>query len=69
MKKHYLETLSEELSLALGEAVWAFAKIEWITYRYLKALSNDQLDVLMNGFAFRSRADTIRNLGLKLKNI
>jgi hypothetical protein len=61
-KKHALEELVDELSLALGEAVWAFARIERTTYSYLKALSTDSLDVLMAGVMLRGRLQVMEHL-------
>lgn len=59
---HYLETLYQELSLALGDAVWAFARIEWLTYEYVGALSTDRLDELVGDISFRSRTSILRRL-------
>ena len=50
---HYLETLYKELALALGDAVWAFAGIEWLTYECLRRLSKDRLDELVGDLTFR----------------
>lgn len=52
---HYLETLYKELALALGDAVWAFARIEWLTYEYLRRLSKDRLDELVGDLTFSNR--------------
>ena len=49
-EKNYLDTLSDDLSRKLGRAVWSFARIEWLTYRYVKALSEDDLPALLNDF-------------------
>ena len=59
---HYLETLYQDLALALGDAVWAFAKIEWVTYEFLGHLSADQLDELVGDVSFRSRTAILRRL-------
>ena len=59
---HYLETLYGELALALGDAVWAFARIEWLTYEYLGRLSTDQIDELVPDLGFRQRTSIIRRL-------
>jgi hypothetical protein len=59
---HYLETLYKELALALGDAVWAFARIEWLTYSCLRSLSRDRLDELVGGLGFRSRTTILRHL-------
>ena len=61
-KKHYLEKLSEELSLALGEAVWAFGKIETLTYKYIKKLSKDDLIDLFGHQSIGKRIDLIKKL-------
>jgi hypothetical protein len=54
-----LEDLRTELSLALGEAIWAFSMIEGLTYDYLK-----ELHIQMPGKTgvvpgFKSRVDPI----------
>lgn len=59
---NYLDDLSDELALALGQAVWAFARIEWLTYEYMKTLSTDSLDELMGDQFFKSRVRLIRQL-------
>src|ERR1700757_4837945 len=38
-KIKYLEDLRAELAQALGEAIWAFAMVERLTYGYMKKLS------------------------------
>jgi len=64
-ERHYLEVLGDELSLAVGQAVWAFTRIEWLTYEYLKRLSRDELDVLMADQFFRARTKVMRKLILR----
>ncbi|GKS63695.1 hypothetical protein YTPLAS72_09990 [Nitrospira sp.] len=59
---HYLETLYKELALALGDAVWAFARIEWLTYSCLRGLSRDCLDELVGDLNFRNRTAILRRL-------
>ena len=59
---NYLSGLNDELALALGHAVWAFAQIEWVTYEYMKELSNDSLDELMGDQLFKARVRLIRHL-------
>jgi len=59
---HFLETLYKELALALGDAVWAFARIEWVTYTCLRRLSKDHLDELVGGLNFRDRTTILRRL-------
>lgn len=59
---HFLETLYKELALALGDAVWAFARIEWLTYTCLRRLSKDHLDELVGDLSFRNRTTILRRL-------
>ncbi len=59
---HYLETLHKELALTLGNAVWAFARIEWLTYSCLRSLSRDRLDELVGDLSFRNRTVILRRL-------
>lgn len=59
---HYLETLYRDLALALGDAVWAFAKIEWLTYEALGRLSAERLDELVGDVSFRGRTAILRRL-------
>lgn len=66
-KTHYLETLTAELAQALGEAVWAFSMIEKLTYRYMKSLSSEPLDMLMADQSFAARIKLIRHLMDRLK--
>jgi hypothetical protein len=61
-KIQYLEDLRAELSLALGEAIWAFAMIERQTYAYMRVLSSEPLHELMSGQSFRARTALIRKL-------
>ena len=58
----FLQQLHRELALALGDAVWAFARIEWVVHDYLRRLSNDPLDELLADFNFRPRANVLRRL-------
>ena len=44
---NYLDRTNKELAQTLGEAIWAFSKVERATYRFMKKLSTDTLDVLM----------------------
>lgn len=64
-EKHYLEVLGDELSLAVGQGIWAFTRIEWLTYEYLRRLSRDELDVLMGDQLFRARTKVVRKLILR----
>ena len=59
---HFLETLYRDLALALGDAVWAFARIEWLTYEGLKRLSRDHLEKLVGDLNFRPRTAIIRRI-------
>jgi len=58
----FLETLHKELALALGDAVWAFARIEWVVHDYLQRLSKDRLNELLGDLTFRPRANVLRRL-------
>lgn len=44
---HFLVQQNKALAEKLGQAIWAFALVERATYRYMKKLSTDALDVLM----------------------
>jgi len=66
-ERHYLEVLGDELSLAVGQAIWAFARIEWLTYEYLKHLCRDELDILMADQLFRARTRVMRRLVERLE--
>lgn len=59
---HCLEVLYKDLALALGDAVWAFARIEWLIYEYLGQLSVDRLDQLVGDLAFRSRTSILTRI-------
>jgi Arc/MetJ-type ribon-helix-helix transcriptional regulator len=59
---HHLETLYKELALTLGDAVWAFARIEWLTYSCLRSLLRDRLDELVGDLNFRNRSAILRRL-------
>jgi len=61
-KEHYLDTLYKDLALALGDAVWAFAKIEWLTYERLRRLSGVRLDEWVGGINFRPRTAILRSI-------
>jgi len=58
----FLETLNKELALALGNAVWAFARIEWVVHESLHRLSRDALDELLGDLTFRPRTTILRRL-------
>lgn len=57
-----METLYRDLALELGDAVWAFAKVEWLTYEYLGYLSEEGLDELLGDIGFRGRTAILRRL-------
>ena len=50
-----MDSLNRDLALALGDAVWAFARIEWLTYELLDWLSADHIDELVGDLSFRNR--------------
>ncbi len=58
----YLQSLHEKLALALGTAIWAFARIEWRVHENLKALSLDHVDELVADQALRQRLGILRKL-------
>lgn len=62
MQDNYLEELGDELALALGHAIWTFSKIEWLTYKYMRKLSSEPLDVLMGNQQFGSRISLLKQL-------
>jgi hypothetical protein len=59
---NYLETLYKDLALALGDAVWAFARVEYLVYEYLGHLSSDRVDELVGDMNFRARANILKKL-------
>jgi len=61
---HYNGWVSQnrELAQKLGEAIWAFALVERATYRYMKKLSSDTLDVLMADQSIPVRIRVIKQL-------
>jgi len=59
---HYLEVLYRDLALALGNAVWAFARMEWRTYEYMRRLSRDHVDELVGEVSFSARCSILRRL-------
>ena len=61
-KIHHLEELNNELSLALGKAVWAFAMIEKLMFEYMKQLSRDDLPDLIGYQSISKRIEIIKKL-------
>lgn len=53
---------NRELAQKLGEAIWAFALVERATYRYMRKLSSDTLDVLMADQSIPVRIRVIKQL-------
>lgn len=53
---------NRDLAQKLGEAIWAFALVERATYRYMKKLSSDTLDVLMADQSIPVRIRVIKQL-------
>jgi len=58
----HLESLSDDLSLALGRAVWAFSVIESATFDYLKQLSTEPLHELMIEQLFKASLSLVLKL-------
>ena len=67
--ENYLETLSDELSLALGKAVWAFARIEKQMFEYMKQLSKDDLPNLIGYQPINKRIEIINKLIDKIEDL
>lgn len=61
-EKHYLEQLNEELSQKLGNAIWAFAKIEWLTYEYIKRLAGSSVLELVANQSFKLRLEVLEKI-------
>jgi len=57
-----LEDLYRDLSLALGDAVWAFARIEWITYNHINSYYSDSVDNLIVEIGFANRAEILKKI-------
>lgn len=57
-----IDELEERLSLALGRAVWAFARIELESYKYLRFLSREPLDEFMANNGLGARLKIVREL-------
>ncbi|HEX2583665.1 MAG TPA: hypothetical protein VHL14_00935 [Steroidobacteraceae bacterium] len=58
----FLDALYKDLALALGNAVWAFARIEWTVYKFIGRLSKDGLDELVGEIAFRQRCSILTRI-------
>lgn len=58
----YLDELYQELSGLLGEAVWAFSRIEWLTYEFVGHLTDEGVAQLLDGVSFRSRTSMLKKL-------
>jgi hypothetical protein len=68
-ERHYLVSLYHDLAVTLGDAVWAFAKIEWLTYEALNQLSVDhKLGEIVGDVAFKSRTAMLKRL-IERKNV
>lgn len=65
--QNYLEELSDELSMALGKAIWTFAKIEALTFEYIKKLSRDDLNSLLDNPSISSQIKLIIKLIDRIK--
>ena len=57
------------MALKLGHAIWGFARIEWLSYRYVKSLSESDLNSLVDDFlslteaqGFSSRTKILKKL-------
>ena len=57
----FLTSLNNELALAIGNAVWAFAKIEWAVTSALGRAGNE-LDHILAEFPLKQRTTVLRKL-------
>ena len=62
-----MDGLNAELAQELGKAIWAFALIERLTYKYLRKLSSEPPDALMGDLNFGARVKLIRHLVVRLE--
>jgi hypothetical protein len=62
IENNFLEKIGDELALATGYAVWAFARLESLTRKYMKMLSKEDLDALVSELSFMERIKVIRKL-------
>jgi|GEM_PF-3824305 len=67
--QHYLEELSDELSIALGKAIWTFAKIEALTFDYINKLSREDLNTLIGYQNISGRIKLIKKLIERIKGM
>jgi hypothetical protein len=63
----HLDSLSVEISTALGRAVWIFSAIESATYDYLKQLSKEPLHELMADQLFKARVKLATQLVARIE--
>ena len=64
MEEHsteFLDSLNKDLALAIGNAVWAFARIEWAVTTALGRGGYD-LDQILAEFPFRQRTTVLKKL-------
>lgn len=61
-EKHFLEQLGQELTEKLGDAIWSFAKIERLTYEYLRVLGGQEALVLAGHQNFVPRLNALKRL-------
>lgn len=61
-EKHFLEQLGQELTEKLGDAIWSFAKIERLTYEYLRVLGGQESLVLAGHQNFVPRLNALKRL-------
>jgi hypothetical protein len=60
--KNNLEALRDALALKLGNAIWSFSRIEWMTYEYIKLMADDRLLELVGDQSFASRIGILKKL-------
>lgn len=58
----FLNYLGNDLAKTLGEAVWAFARIEWLTYEYIEALAGGDLLILVGDQNMNRRLRVLQKL-------
>lgn len=57
---HFLDTLHRDLALALGQAIWAFARLEWLTCKWIGHLTRNGVDELVVDLGFEVRAKMLK---------